>query len=468
MAEKAKTRVKKTVAVAEPKVAPVIAESIAPSVADKKEETPIATPVAPVSRPAVPGNQLPPQYQGRPYVRPQYQQRPMMRPSFVRTPQEPVITEEVTGIVDVFGSDGRAMARAEYRPGENDVFITSQMVRASKLRPGDVVVGLARRPKENEPYWNMVQITKINGVDAATITERLRFEKGIPIYPYEKLKLETGKETLSTRLIDLCAPIGRGQRGLIVSPPKAGKTTIIKEIASGIAANYPEIHIIAVLVGERPEEVTDISRHIKAITKDSDMLGETAASNFDEKAEEQTKVAEIALERAKRLVEQGKDVVILLDSVTRLARAYNLAIPTSGRTLSGGFDPAALYPPKKFFGAARKIEGGGSLTIIGTALIDTGSRMDDLVYEEFKGTGNMELHLDRHLAERRIYPSIDVMRSGTRRDDLLFDNVEYQSIILMRRMLDMLGDNERTEVLLSRLQKTKSNKEFLASLKDGG
>ncbi|EKD53508.1 MAG: hypothetical protein ACD_61C00025G0001, partial [uncultured bacterium] len=371
-------------------------------------------------------------------------------------------------IVDVFGSDGRAMARAEYRPGENDVFITSQMARASKLRPGDVVVGLARRPKENEPYWNMVQITKINGVDAATITERLRFEKGIPIYPYEKLKLETGKETLSTRLIDLCAPIGRGQRGLIVSPPKAGKTTIIKEIASGIAANYPEIHIIAVLVGERPEEVTDISRHIKAITKDSDMLGETAASNFDEKAEEQTKVAEIALERAKRLVEQGKDVVILLDSVTRLARAYNLAIPTSGRTLSGGFDPAALYPPKKFFGAARKIEGGGSLTIIGTALIDTGSRMDDLVYEEFKGTGNMELHLDRRLAERRIYPSIDVMRSGTRRDDLLFDNVEYQSIILMRRMLDMLGDNERTEVLLSRLQKTKSNKEFLASLKDGG
>ncbi len=457
-------------------------------VAEKKAEsvvvtsTPVVAPaiaapvtsVTPAVRPAVAPNQLPPQYQGRPFIRPQYQQRPMMRPAFVprlataSRPLEPVITEEVTGIVDIFGTDGRAMARAEYRPGENDVFISSQMARSAKLRPGDVVVGLGRRPKENEPYWTMIQITKINGVDAAKAVDRPRFEKGIPIYPFEKLKLETGKEILSTRLIDLCAPIGRGQRGIIVSPPKAGKTTVIKEIASGIAANYPEIHIIAVLVGERPEEVTDISRHIKAITKDSNMLGETAASNFDEKAEEQTKVAEIALERAKRLVEQGKDVVILLDSVTRLARAYNLAIPTSGRTLSGGFDPAALYPPKKFFGAARKIEGGGSLTIIGTALVDTGSRMDDLVYEEFKGTGNMELHLDRRLAERRIYPAMDVMRSGTRRDDLLFDSTEYQSIILMRRMLDMLGDNERTEVLISRLQKTKSNKEFLASLKDGG
>jgi len=449
MAEKAKTRVKKVAALTEPVVAKVEA----------------ATPVV---RPPVAPNQLPPQYQSRPFIRPQYGRPMAPRPAFVPRPQEPVITEEVTGIVDVFGSDGRAMARAEYRPGENDVFITSQMARSAKLRAGDVVIGLARRPKENEPYWNMVQITKVNGLGITESMDRPKFEKGIPIFPYEKLKLESGKEILSTRLIDLCAPIGRGQRGIIVSPPKAGKTTVLKEISSGIAANYPDVHIIAVLVGERPEEVTDISRHIKAITKDSAMLGETAASNFDEKAEEQTKVAEIALERAKRLVEQGKDVVILLDSVTRLARAYNLAIPTSGRTLSGGFDPAALYPPKKFFGAARKIEGGGSLTIIGTALVDTGSRMDDLVYEEFKGTGNMELHLDRRLAERRIFPAIDVMRSGTRRDDLLFDSIEYQSIILMRRMLDILGDNERTEVLLSRLQKTKSNKEFLASLKDGG
>ncbi len=392
-----------------------------------------------------------------------------VRPGFQpRVPQEPVITEEVSGILEMTSVDGRGILRSGFRPGEDGVAIASQLSRSAKLRAGDVVTGLARRPKETEPYWTMIQITKVNGEEPEKMYDRSRFEKGTPIYPFEKLKLETGKEILSTRLIDLCAPIGRGQRGLIVSPPKAGKTTIIKEIASGIATNYPEIHLMAVLVGERPEEVTDISRHILAVTKDSAMPGETAASNFDEKAEEQTRVAEMALERAKRLVEMGKDVVILLDSITRLARAYNLAIPTSGRTLSGGFDPAALYPPKKFFGAARKIEGGGSLTIIGTALTDTGSRMDDLVYEEFKGTGNMELHLDRRLAERRIYPAIDVNRSGTRRDDLLFDSVEYQSIILMRRMLDMLGDNERTEVLIGRLARSKSNKDFLATLKDGG
>ncbi len=389
------------------------------------------------------------------------------RPVYQRPAPEPVITEEVSGILEMQGADGRGVLRQGFRPGENDVLIPSMVSRLSKLRAGDVVTGLARRPKETEPYWTMIQVTKVNGEEPAKMFDRFKFDKGTPIYPFEKLKLETGKEILSTRLIDLCAPIGRGQRGLIVSPPKAGKTTVIKEIASGIASNYPEIHLMAVLVGERPEEVTDISRHILAVTKDSAMPGETAASNFDEKAEEQTRVAEMALERAKRLVEMGKDVVILLDSVTRLARAYNLAIPTSGRTLSGGFDPAALYPPKKFFGAARKIEGGGSLTIIGTALTDTGSRMDDLVYEEFKGTGNMELHLDRRLAERRIYPAIDVMKSGTRRDDLLFDSMEYQSIVLMRRMLDMLGDNERTEVLIGRLARTKSNKEFLASLKEG-
>lgn len=390
-----------------------------------------------------------------------YQSRPV-------APVEPIVTEEVSGIYDMVGTDGRGILRQGFRAGENDVLISAMMARQIKLRPGDMVTGMARKPKENEPYWTMMQITKVFGEDPAKIADRPKFEKGTPIYPFEKLKLETGKEILSTRMIDLVAPIGRGQRGLIVSPPKAGKTTVIKEIAQGIASNYPDVHIMAVLVGERPEEVTDISRHILAITKGSAMPGETAASNFDEKAEDQTKVSELALERAKRLVEMGKDVVILLDSITRLARAYNLAIPTSGRTLSGGFDPAALYPPKKFFGAARKIEGGGSLTIIGTALTDTGSRMDDLVYEEFKGTGNMELHLDRRLAERRIYPAIDVMRSSTRRDDLLFDSMEYQSVILMRRMLDMLGDNERTEVIVGRIARTKTNKEFLASLKDGG
>jgi len=279
--------------------------------------------------------------------------------------------------------------------------------------------------------------------------------------------LETDKEPLSTRLIDLVAPIGKGQRGMIVSPPKAGKTTVIKEMSTGIALNYPDVHLMAVLIGERPEEVTDISRHIEAVTKKSKRLGETAASNFDEKPEDQVLVAEMALDRARRLVEMGGDVVILLDSVTRLARAYNLAMPTSGRTLSGGFDPAALHPPKRFFGAARNMEKGGSLTIIGTALVDTGSRMDDLIYEEFKGTGNMELVLDRKLAERRIYPAVDVMASGTRREDLLFNNGEYQSIILMRRMLDMLNPDERAEVMVERLKKTKSNKEFLASLKEG-
>ena len=381
---------------------------------------------------------------------------------------EPVVTEEITGIFDQTNNDGRGMLRAGFRSSELDVQVSSMMTRQMRLRAGDMVTGLARKAKDNEAYGALMQITKVNGEEPSKMFDRVRFEKGIPIYPFEKIKMETGKEILSTRLIDMVAPIGRGQRGLIVSPPKAGKTTIIKEVASGIATNYPDVHLMAVLVGERPEEVTDISRHILAITKGSAMPGETAASNFDEKAEDQTKVSELALERAKRLVEMGKDVVILLDSITRLARAYNLAIPTSGRTLSGGFDPAALYPPKKFFGAARKIEGGGSLTIIGTALTDTGSRMDDLVYEEFKGTGNMELHLDRRLAERRIYPAIDVMRSSTRRDDLLFESMDYQSIILMRRMLDMLNDGERTEVLVGRIARTKTNKEFLASLKDGG
>lgn len=375
--------------------------------------------------------------------------------------------EEITGILEVAANGERGVVRPEYKPSEHDVYIMGSVIRQTGLRPGDLVTVKARKPRENDRYWAFVSLEKVNGETEADLKGRPKFERGTPIYPIEKFKLETGKEPLSNRLIDLVAPIGRGQRGLIVSPPKAGKTTVIKEIATGIATNYPEIHIMAVLVGERPEEVTDIARHIATITKKSDTPGEVAASNFDEKAEDQTLVSELALERAKRLVETGKDVVILLDSITRLARAYNLAIPTSGRTLSGGFDPAALYPPKRFFGAARKIEGGGSLTIIGTALVDTGSRMDELIYEEFKGTGNMELHLDRKLAERRIYPSVDVQRSGTRREDLLFDSTEYQSIILMRRMLDMLNDGERTEVIVERLNKTKSNKEFLASLKEG-
>ncbi|OGE05265.1 transcription termination factor Rho [Candidatus Curtissbacteria bacterium RIFCSPLOWO2_02_FULL_40_13b] len=365
-----------------------------------------------------------------------------------------VPTEKVGGILDIAG-DGHGFLRPKFRPSENDVYISASQIRRFSLRSGDMVEGMGRPPKESERYFGLLKVEKVNGQDAEKMGKRTKFEDLTPVYPNEKLKLETGKTPLSTRLIDLISPIGKGQRGMIVSPPKAGKTTILKDIARGISENFPKVHLMAALIGERPEEVTDISRSVK---------GEVIASNFDEPAEEQTRVAEIALERAKRLVEVGLDVVILLDSITRLARAYNLSVPPSGRTLTGGFDPAALYPPKRFFGAARNCEGGGSLTIIGTALIDTGSRMDDLIYEEFKGTGNMELHLDRKLAERRIYPSIDVERSSTRQEELLFSAEEYGKIVTMRRMLSVLSPDERTDILIERLAKTSSNKEFLDSL----
>jgi transcription termination factor Rho len=321
-----------------------------------------------------------------------------------------------------------------------------------------MIGGQAREPKENERYYGLLKVEKVNDVPLAKMGQRPVFESMTPLYPNEQIKLETGKTPLSTRIIDLISPIGRGQRGLIVSPPKAGKTWLLKDIANGITDNYKDIHLMAVLVGERPEEVTDITRSVK---------GEVIASNFDEPPEQQTRAAEVALERAKRLVEEGKHVVILLDSITRLARAYNLSIPTSGRTLTGGFDPAALWPPKKFFGAARNIEKGGSLTIIGTCLIETGSKMDDLIYEEFKGTGNMELHLVRELAERRVYPAIDLQRSGTRQEELLYGKEVYPKIVTMRKMIDMLGANERTELILERLSKTKSNAEFLKTLNQG-
>jgi transcription termination factor Rho len=369
--------------------------------------------------------------------------------------------QPIKGFVDV-NQDGHAVIRVGFSQSRNDAYLSITMVRKLGIRPGDVVEGVAREPRENDRYWGLKELTSVNGKPLSEARNRRRFEDLVPVYPKEKIVLETGKEPVSTRLIDLVAPIGRGQRGLIVSPPKAGKTTIMKEISTGIAANFPGVHLMAVLIGERPEEVTDIARHISAIT---DGRGETAASNFDEPALEQTRVAEVALERAKRLVELGQDVVIVMDSITRLARAYNLAIPTSGRTLSGGFDPAALYPPKRFFGAARNFEEGGSLTIIATALVDTGSRMDDLVYEEFKGTGNMELHLDRRIAERRIYPAINVQRSGTRRDDLLFTPEDYQSVVMMHRMMDMLDEEERTAMVVRRLKETNNNKQFLASLK---
>jgi transcription termination factor Rho len=291
------------------------------------------------------------------------------------------------------------------------------------------------------------------------------------IYPDKRIDLTTGSEPLTTRVIDLVSPIGFGQRGLIVSPPKAGKTWLLKDIISGIGKNYPEngkqeikVHLMAVLIGERPEEVTDIKRVMNEVTGG---LGEVAASNFDESPDAQTRVGELALERARRMVEMGANVVILLDSITRMARAYNLALPTSGRTLSGGFDPVALFPAKKFFGAARKIENAGSLTIVGTCLVDTGSRMDDLIYEEFKGTGNMELHLNRKLADRRVFPAIDVTRSGTRQEELLYGKETLQKIYTLRRMLEMVSEDERTETLLERLKKADSNEEFLKNLATG-
>lgn len=372
-------------------------------------------------------------------------------------------TEDLKGYLDTT-PDGHGLLKPEYSPSDKDVYISSSQIRRFSLRPGDLVCGPARKPKESERYWGLLKVETVNGQSYEEMATRPRFEKLTPIFPNQKINLEIDKEPLANRLIDLVAPIGKGQRGMIVSPPKAGKTTFLKNIAKGIAENHKEIHLMAVLVGERPEEVTDIRKNVK---------GEVASSNFDEPAERQTRVAELALERAKRLVEMGKEVVILLDSITRLARAYNLAIPTSGRTLSGGFDPVALYPPKRFFGAARNFEPyktignkevNGSLTIIGTALVDTGSRMDELIYEEFKGTGNMELHLSRRLAERRIFPSINVQRSGTRQEQLLFSPENYEKIVTMRRMIDVLSDDERTDVLLERLKKTKSNKEFLASL----
>ncbi|MBI2036417.1 transcription termination factor Rho, partial [Candidatus Microgenomates bacterium] len=320
------------------------------------------------------------------------------------------------------------------------------------------VSGIARPPKDNERYFGLLKVEKVNGKPADDLDRRPRFEDLTAIYPNKQIIFETGKTPLSTRMIDLLTPIGFGQRALVVSPPKAGKTTILKEIAGGITANFPDVHLMAVLIGERPEEVTDIARSVK---------GDVIASNFDEPPEYQTRVGEIGLDRAKRLVEQGRDVVILLDSITRLARAYNLCVEPSGRTLSGGFDPAALWPPKKFFGAARNCEEGGSLTIIATALVDTGSRLDDLVYEEFKGTGNMELHLDRRLYEKRVFPAIDVARSGTRQEELILKEKDAQAIRTMRRMLDLLSDDERTEALIERLAKTEDNKTFLASLSKG-
>jgi len=363
-----------------------------------------------------------------------------------------------SGILEVM-SDGYGFLRqTTLLPSPSDIYVSQSQIRRFGLRTGDMVIGQGRRAKAGEKYYSLLRVEAINDLNPELAKSRPHFGSLTPIFPDELIDLETTATNLSNRLVNLIAPIGRGQRGLIVSPPKAGKTLLLKSIASGINTNYNDIHLMVVLIGERPEEVTDMRRSVK---------GEVIGATFDDAVENQTRVAELALDRAKRMVESGRDVVILLDGITRLTRAYNLAMPSSGRTLSGGIDPVALHPAKRFFGAARNVDEGGSLTIIATCLVDTGSRMDELIYEEFKGTGNMELHLDRRLSERHIYPAINIKRSGTRREELLLSENEAKLLLLLRRMVAIAGDdsaNDVTERVLERLRKTKNNAEFLANL----
>jgi transcription termination factor Rho len=362
---------------------------------------------------------------------------------------------EASGILEIVDEGFGFLRRHGVMPSSDDIYVSSSQVRRFGLRTGDKVTGQTRPPKDQEKYWGLLRVDTVNGVDPDTAKRRPYFDTLVPVFPDEMFDIETDQKNLTQRLINLISPIGKGQRGLILSPAKAGKTTVLKQIAHGITDNYADTLLMVALIGERPEEVTDMQRSVQ---------GEIYASTFDEPTENHTRVAEMCLEIAKRQVETGRDVVILLDSITRLARAYNLALPASGKTLSGGVDPVALYPPKRFFGAARNIEHGGSLTIIATCLVDTGSRMDDVIYEEFKGTGNMELALDRKLSEKRIFPAIDVLRSGTRREELLLDENSLRMTWTMRRMLSAVGPNEGIELLMQRLAKTKNNAEFLVSL----
>jgi transcription termination factor Rho len=373
------------------------------------------------------------------------------------------------GILEIV-EDGIGFLRAEhFLPGPDDIYVSQSQIRRFGLRTGDMVIGQVRAPKDSEKYYGLLRVETVNGLDPETAKKRPAFESLTPIFPETRFNLETNKNILSTRFLNLVAPVGMGQRGLIVSPPKAGKTTILKDVANAISHNYPEVHLMVALIGERPEEVTDMDRSVEA---------EVIASTFDEPVQSHVRVAEMALERAKRLVEGGRHVAILLDSLTRLARAYNLVVNPSGRTLSGGLDPAALYPPKKFFGAARNIEEGGSLTIVATCLVDTGSRMDDVVYEEFKGTGNMELHLSRKLQERRIFPAFDIERSSTRREELLLGPDITPRVWLLRRMFGQmispppngagLDITNATEAILDNLRQTDDNMEFLETLGKNG
>jgi transcription termination factor Rho len=369
------------------------------------------------------------------------------------------------GILEIMSEGIGFLRSGHYQPGPYDVYVSQSQIRRYNLRNGDLIMGNVRPPRESERHYGLLKVETVNGLDPDETKYRPTFESLVPIFPEQRFDLETDRHTISTRLINLVTPIGRGQRGLIVSPPKAGKTTILKQIANAISTKNPEVHLMVALIGERPEEVTDMDRSVDA---------EVISSTFDEPVSSHVRVAEMALERAKRLVEVGRDVVILMDSITRLARAYNLVVTPSGRTLSGGIDPSALYPPKRFFGAARNIEDGGSLTIIATCLVDTGSRMDDVVYEEFKGTGNMELHLSRRLQERRVFPAIDIERSSTRREELLLGPDITPRVWLMRRMYDQmvqapphgagLDPSTATEAIIQRIARTPNNMEFLETL----
>lgn len=361
------------------------------------------------------------------------------------------------GVLEIMPDGFGFLRRVNYLPHDDDIYISASQIRRFGLRTGDLVSGKVRPPKENERYYALLQVVAVNNEDPEKAAGRPSFSELTPIHPNEQLKLETSPEEMATRIIDLLIPVGKGQRGLIVSPPKAGKTLLLKKIANSMTENTPALEMIVLLIDERPEEVTDMRRSVR---------GDVLSSTFDEKPENHIRLAELVLARAQSLVEHGSDVVILLDSITRLTRAYNLVIPPSGRTLSGGIDPAAFYKPKRFFGAARKIEEGGSLTILATSLIDTGSRMDDVIYEEFKGTGNLELHLDRKIAERRYFPAIDIPRSGTRREELLLDSNTLELMWTLRRTMNISNSNpaEFLEALIERLKKTKDNASFLANL----
>jgi len=360
-----------------------------------------------------------------------------------------------SGMLEIMPDGFGFLRRKHYNLSEDDIYISASQIRRFNMRTGDIITGRIRPPKDNERYYALLQVEEINGEDPENLSKRLPFSSLVPIHPNQVMKMETESNILSTRIIDLLIPIGKGQRGMIVSPPKAGKTMLLKQLANSVSVNHPEIKLIILLIDERPEEVTDMERSVDA---------DVVSSTFDQKPENHIRLAELVLERSQRLVEQGRDVAVLIDSITRLTRAYNLVIPPSGRTLSGGIDPSAFYKPKRFFGAARNIDQGGSLTVLATAIVETGSRMDDVVYEEFKGTGNMELHLDRRIADRRIFPAIDISRSGTRREELLLDENKIELMWALRRAMGSSTSIEFLEKLMDRLRKTKSNEEFLGNM----